>query len=503
MRINLAKRLQGKTAKSFSNSGFTLMELMVAATLTTAVISAAGYGVASMISTSTASNSRSERRAELSRSNDFIATEIREGSGLVTGGLSSVSPAGFDASYTGKVTGTVTKVLMVKPSTGSTPIVYFVATPTAGSAKGPRALYRWGPAFNNDGTYSSSAPWVSEVLVDQIQPATAPAGVSYTAPSCSTGLNGDFGFATCVDSLGKSAEIFQNGKISKVLGASENYEVKMSAGSRKTTVAIASASFGDGASATALDWTLNNGVVTTNTSLTMNVRYLGGDIVCGNPLHPIPTSGLVTLKEGNASPVTNYLTMTPGVDTTISNVTADTTMTISGKAEGNSGSGSCNGSTYGPYTSNNTTQVRALKNGDNVPSTPGYLGQTSIDAILTSASSNPVTGRPIVNTTTHKIDLAASQVIYLFEFGSTDPNSAAFDLQDMVVLATITPTSRTTSTSTTTSTKCNNGLGNGSDGCTPGNARANDEPVYDSSGTLTCWPSPGNPCTQASKKNGK
>jgi hypothetical protein len=442
MRTNLAKRLQGKTAKSLSNSGFTLMDLMVGATMTTAVIAAAGYGVASMISTSTASTSRSERRAELSRSNDFMATEIREGSGIVKDvsvatELPTASATAFAASYAGKVdTASVRKVLMVK-TTETTPIVYFVAKPTSGSARGPRAIYRWGPAFDSTtGNYSNvSTPssWVSEVLVDQIQNASG------TTPTCSSGtVNGDSGFYACVDSSGKSAQIFQNGKISKVLGASENYNVSMNAGSRKTAVTVASASFATGAVAAA-PWTLNNGVVTVNSSLNMSVRYLGGDIVCGNVAYPIPTFGSVSLKAGSANAVTTNLNMTQGADTTFSNVAANTTMTISGKAVGNSGSGGCNGSTYGPYSSSsNTTNVRSLKSGDPVPTTSGFLGQTSIDGYLTNASTNPVTNRPIVKVSgsSRTIDLAPNQVIYLFELGGGNPGDASFDLQDMVVLAT-------------------------------------------------------------------
>jgi hypothetical protein len=441
MRINLTKRLQGKAAKRCSNSGFTLMDLMVGATLTTAVISAAGYGVASMVSTSTASNSRSERRAELSRSNDFIATEIREGSGIVkdvsvAAALPTASATAFANSYNGKVDATtVRKVLMVK-TTDTTPIVYFVAKPTTGSWKGPRAIYRWGPAFNTNGTYSNvgtPSAWVSEAVVDQIQDASG------TAPTCSSGtVNGDSGFYTCVDSLGKSAQIFQNGKISKVLGASENYNVSTNAGSRKTTVATTTASFASGATAIA-SWTLNNGVVTVNSSLNMSVRYLGGDIVCGNVAYPIPTYGSVITKTGSANAVTKNLTMTQGVDTTISNVAANTTMTVSGKAVGGSGSGGCNGNTYGPYSSSsNTTNVKSLKSGDPVPTTSGFLGQTSIDGYLTSASTNPVTNRPIVKVSgsTRTIDLAPNQVIYLFELGGGNPGDSSFDLQDMVVLAT-------------------------------------------------------------------
>jgi hypothetical protein len=442
MRKNSVKRVQGKSARCYSNKGFTLMELMVGATLTTAVIAMAGYGVSSMISTSTASNSRSESRVELGRSTDFIATEIRESSGIVkdvsvASELPATAVTDFQASYSGKVdASTIKKVLMIK-TTDAAPIVYFVAKPTTGSWKGPRVIYRWGPAFNANGTYSNvgtPSAWVSEALIDQIQNANG------TAPSCPTGstVNGDSGFYICVDSLGKSAQIFQNGRINKVLGASENYGVNTDIGVRKITVTPSNAVIASGASSP--PWTLDNGVVTFNDLLTMSVRYLGGDIVCGDRTKPIPTFGSVKLKTGNEDPTIKNLTMTAGADTSFSNVPANTVMTVSGYAKGNSGSGDCDGSTFGPYASTNTTQVRALKDGDAVPSTPGYLGQASIDAILTSSSTNPVTGKPIVDTATKKVVLAKNQVIYLFEFGSTDPDESAFDLQDMVVLATFTPT---------------------------------------------------------------
>jgi hypothetical protein len=426
MRTKLSKRLQGKAAKNFSNSGFTLMELMVAATLTTAVISAAGYGVASMVSTSTASNSRSERRAELSRSNDFIATEIREGSGLVTD-FSTATTTDLVASYTGKVTGAVTKVLMVKPPTGSTPIVYFVATPTTGSAKGPRALYRWGPAFNNDGTYSSTAPWVSEVLVDQIQPATAPAGVSYTAPSCSTGLKGDFGFATCIDSLGKSAQIFQNGTISKVLGATENYGVKANASSRTTTVAALPASFATGASAVAPFTVVGGGVVIPNTS-TITVKNIASEYYHS-------TSGTIFLTGGTTD---SAALPSVGNTKTFTGVAANTTLAIEGCSMASS-------TTYWTSSNNNTNvkfcpkstntahqgkTVFTLKNGDTVPTVSPALNQVGIKDIL----------KPYADSTGKTIKLNANQVIYLWELYSTATSGSDaqyYDIQDIVVLATI------------------------------------------------------------------
>jgi hypothetical protein len=223
-----------------------------------------------------------------------------------------------------------------------------------------------------------------------------------------------------------------------VLSASENYSVNMDVGVRKMTVTPSNAVIASGASS--VPWTLDHGVVTFNDPLTMSVRYLGGDIVCGDPTKPIPTFGSVKLKTGGEDPTIKNLTMTAGDETSFSDVPANTVMTVSGYAKGNSGSGGCDGDTFGPYTSTNTTQVRALKDGDDVPSTPGYLGQASIDTILTSSSTNPVTGKPIVDTANKKVVLGKNQVIYLFEFGSTDPDESAFDIQDMVVLATFTPT---------------------------------------------------------------
>ncbi len=438
MRTDLTKRLQGKTTKRFSNSGFTLMDLMIGATLTTAVISAAGYGVASMISTSTASNSRSERRAELSRSNDFIATEIREGSGIVKNAsafsLPSTSDTAFQSSYATKVTGAITKVLMIKPdTTGDTPIVYFAATPTTGSWKGPRAIYRWGPAFNSTGGYSnagSPSSWVSEAVVDQIQAASG------TAPSCPTGStpNGDSGFYICVDSLGtsstdlygKSAQIFQNGKISKVLGASENYEVKMNAGSRKTSVTVASASFATGATAAAPFTLVDGGVVVPKTS-TIKVKTIDSQ-------YYKPTSGTIFLTGGTSS--TKALPAV-GATETFTNVAANTTLAIEGCSK--------NGSSYWTSSDNNTNvkfcpkstntthqgkTVFTLKNGDAVPTVSPALDQVGIKDIL----------KPYADSTGKTIKLNANQVIYLWELYSTATSGSDaqyYDIQDIVVLAEI------------------------------------------------------------------
>jgi hypothetical protein len=191
-----------------------------------------------------------------------------------------------------------------------------------------------------------------------------------------------------------------------------------------------------------------------------------------------------------------------GADITFNNVAAGTTLSLTGVA----GTGSrnvCNGHYMTANTNTSQgSQVLTLVDGDTVPLFTPFGGQRTVDSFLTSTSTNPLTGLPIVNTTTGKISLAKNQVIYLFELGTTSKSSAAYDMQDMVVLATITPTTTTTqaysSSSSSSSGQCNNGLGNGSEGCTPGKARPNDEVVVNSSGTVICTPKPG---TQAAKKN--
>jgi hypothetical protein len=438
IRKYIAKTVGNKASK-IPDRGFSTTELLLGVAITTVAVAVAGYGVSNMIGTSTASNARSDRRAELSRSLDFISAEIRESTGIEKNTATAATPASFSALGSG-----AKKVLMINTAaTGSTPIIYYVATPAAGNWKGPRVVYRWGPAFDANGNYTNAgtpASWVSDVLIDNISnvdPASVAIGAA--APTCSNGgtYNGDSAFHACVDAAGRTAQIFQDGQVAKVLEDSENYRASTNTGARRTTVASPPTRLLPNGAIALPAWTLDNGEVKTTQPLNITMRYLGGSIVCGNPSYPIPTFGSITLKTGNANPITTNLNMSPGADTPFPSVAANTTVTVSGKAVGNSGSGGCNGDTYGPYRSTDTTQTRALKNGDDVPQTKGYLGQASIDAYLTSAATNPATGRPIVNTVTHKIDLAPNQVIYLFELGVTDTASDAFDIQDMVVLATL------------------------------------------------------------------
>jgi hypothetical protein len=253
----------------------------------------------------------------------------------------------------------------------------------------------------------------------------------------------------------------------------------------------------------------------------MTIRNLGGEITCGAGGVKIPTSGNINLtttttttttttnKKGKTTTTTSTNTTVAsgsgplgavGQDVVINNVAANTQLDITGIA----GNGSvCGGFSFSANSATNqNSQVLTLVDGDTVPLFTPFGGQRPIDSFLSSTSTNPLTGLPIIDATTGKIALAKNQVIYLFELGTSNKNSAAYDMQDLVVLATITPTTTTAAAYTNTSSsngKCNNGVGNGSDGCTPGNSTAKDEKLYNiSTGVLECTPGVGNPCKETS-----
>ncbi len=71
--------------------------------------------------------------------------------------------------------------------------------------------------------------------------------------------------------------------------------------------------------------------------------------------------------------------------------------------------------------------VRVLRNGDAVPNIAGANGQEDIAYFL----------RPYLTPDGSEVWLHDHQVLYLFELGTSDPNSSAADFQDAVVLVTL------------------------------------------------------------------
>ena len=79
-------------------------------------------------------------------------------------------------------------------------------------------------------------------------------------------------------------------------------------------------------------------------------------------------------------------------------------------------------------TNADTQQLETLRDGSGVPTVGGYLGQYSAEEFLAD----------YIDTEADEMTLDDNQSIYLYELGSTNPASSAFDMQDLVVLVTMT-----------------------------------------------------------------
>ncbi|MEM7593318.1 MAG: type II secretion system protein [Cyanobacteria bacterium P01_A01_bin.83] len=156
--------------KNKSNSGFTLTELLVGLIMSVFVIGALGFGLMQVLQLTQKGNSETAARNESSRALDFISEEMRRAQAIEVDMSDIDTLVGSD--YTSKkISGAVERLVLQIPGVDQR-VIYSVAEPEDSSPwKGPRAIYRWGPAFNAAGDYSNPdnpAVWQNEVLVDGI-----------------------------------------------------------------------------------------------------------------------------------------------------------------------------------------------------------------------------------------------------------------------------------------------------------------------------------------------
>jgi hypothetical protein len=469
MKKYLASKVVGRATKKSSNRGASLPEVLIGAALITTMVAAAGYGLSNMVTASTASNARSDKRAEQNRSLDFIASEIRESTSLVKDAQNAANPSGSSPTYTFTPLGSgATKVLMVNTATASAPVVYYVATPPSGSWKGPRVLYRWGPTFDAaTGNYSNASTpgtWTSEILVDNIPNASAASTLlggtpgadrnctSTTAkPNNGGTYNGDSGFNACVDAAGRTAVIYQDGQIAKVLGTSENYTASTNTGSRRL---IASGPAARTLPAGAISSSLTPGCFTKDstgavtacgTSKSITVTTLPGDG------YPWDTSVRVA-KGTSVSSFTNaYFTSNSTLMSIPKNSTSSQSMTVTvtpGEMISIAGCSNGNGNMTGGFntsninycpvsTANQGNTVYTFKQGDVVPNIAGAYSngvqQPSLREIITG--SRTIANVPAYSASTGK-GLNSNELYYVYEIYTTDTSSTFRDLQDIVVKVT-------------------------------------------------------------------
>lgn len=415
-------------------SGITLTELMIAAFITIGSVSIGGWAIANMITSSKTSGSQNERRVELNRSLDFMASEIRQSTQI----NSDTAPSEFSPASSEVDTTTVKAVLRLRVDGLTKPVIYYTATPASSNTawRGPQVIYRWGPSFTSAGVYgadkSTPSTWTHQPLVDAIDSSattsvTCPTSPAPTAsgspvPWTVSPASGATGFYACVDPNNKIAQIFNKGRITKVLGQTAPYVASAqaftrSSGSSTPTFSISGGSFILGVNAD------------------ISVKVLGSDLRCSSGASPVNTAAVVNVVRSGVTTASAPLIIDPpdysGV-LNYPNEVAGTSVNFTGSVPITSNPNYTCGIFSAVFNSiTHSSQVRVLKHGDTVPTVGGWGGGASVDTFLTS----------YVNSDGTKISLPdpSRQAIILYELYSTSPGNSTFDLQDMVLLVTANP----------------------------------------------------------------
>jgi len=160
--------------KNKSNSGFTLMELLVGLVMSSFVIGALGFGLMQMLNITKTETSKTAARNDAGRALDFISDELRRAQAIqVNTDTTTISSVASNFPFL--TDGTVVLALQI-PGV-SERVIYSVAPLQEGQVwRGPLVIYRWGPTLKDDGSYSDtgaasvSTPggWSNQALIDKV-----------------------------------------------------------------------------------------------------------------------------------------------------------------------------------------------------------------------------------------------------------------------------------------------------------------------------------------------
>jgi prepilin-type N-terminal cleavage/methylation domain-containing protein len=218
-----ARRINQRMNTRKVTGGFTLTELLIATAITGIVLTMAGTGLITLLSSNQSAEQRQNRRQELNRAMSFISDDIRaaqrinrtQDSSPTVSAIMALNDAArlfpTEVPYASSITGTVALYLEIPVGVcGSTRVTDRVTyevrtinpTPTLGEKlwRGPYLLYRHGRIPRLDGGINPcSQPVVSEVLVDGLLNDNAsPAPICDRSSSHPAVLSGIGGFYTCV-----------------------------------------------------------------------------------------------------------------------------------------------------------------------------------------------------------------------------------------------------------------------------------------------------------------
>ncbi len=192
-------------------SGFTLLELTIALSLTAVVVALISGGLLAVLQFDQRFTAMQKNRRELQRTIDFIATEMQMSDRLEP--CPEIHPPAYSPASGSQQPQPIIVLTMPASSNLTQPIVYYLAIPPARSVwAGPLALYRWGPTLQLNGNYSANATgagysYYNEVVVDRVTSTNSaePCGSLYSQSIPLRSVRR--GFAICSDPNGGVARI--------------------------------------------------------------------------------------------------------------------------------------------------------------------------------------------------------------------------------------------------------------------------------------------------------
>lgn len=212
MNIKINYKLISSIFPREHRTGFTLLELLLASSLTLLVVSMTGWGMFVMLRENVAVSGSSDVQNNLNRAVDFMADEVKSASSIYRDMAPAITAASAATSPSTAFSATGKTIVLALDLGLTYPVIYYFQTPSSSDPWfGPRVLYRWGPGFLASGAYTTT--WGNEALVDMIASAAdSGAGCpssSYSLPTAtgSTVASNTSPVFACVDATGKSVEI--------------------------------------------------------------------------------------------------------------------------------------------------------------------------------------------------------------------------------------------------------------------------------------------------------
>ncbi|HAC65885.1 MAG TPA: hypothetical protein DCF68_20720 [Cyanothece sp. UBA12306] len=208
--------------KSRQNSGYSLAELIVAASFSFIVVSASIGGLIIILRENKVALATSQTQSNINQAAQFVSAEIQNADSMETDLTTLGTNAPTYDTKKGTSNGRIPVLALKIPGVPERVVYYLEPASSSAIWQPPYILRRFGPGFNLDGTYDSDqfnpGGWDGEALIDGISDSstgTTTCDAGFTRlPTNSSDIKG---FFVCVQTGGKLAKFYLTGTSSNQL----------------------------------------------------------------------------------------------------------------------------------------------------------------------------------------------------------------------------------------------------------------------------------------------